>query len=717
MKNLKVLFLLVILLQLSVINVSAYTIDDYRKALVETAYAYRRKGEYYQYDTMRKRRNLSPEDIIKTQNYGYGVCDAGIAQIYYQTFGFLLPVSNMIDVINYANKINKNDKTNPIIYNDEELLETFQESGKYSASKAKKYWDDLFDNKKIYNDVRAGDIVQYEYSTAKESGTTGHSMMVIEPYTNSDGQNDIKVTSIGGSSYTYHATNASEKMEKYEADGAMKIGSLRNRLTNATNIKRITIIRIIGEKLKYDGTVTRDTSSVNNVNFLKYDKDNKITLKDLQLTSAAKTRLAYPGMYINKIAQVIEKVNEQKNIYTNNKVVDKGGKIKYTILITNNSDKVYKSIKIEEIIPSNVIVDENTIKVKEDTKVKGVHKDGKITWMTDIPKGESRHFSYIVQVASGQIVESKGFVGTSDSSSRIRNATIVHQIGKNLSQANQDKIVEAYNNYQPTKINRTTYISDIYYKALNVNIDFSKFYDKNLATISDKSKSTLVNNGSPTIKINDSAKKMLLYNFYGVEIQKGSEDSNKINWKIAWNSFADFDNNASYSQPEYKERARQVMQGNLSIGDVISFEGNLFLYVKDNKGDYILVGIDNNAKKVIKKGDSLTTFLRDIIGYDFVIMRPSLNTEINIVESTPTSTATVKPTTTATPEPTKSIIIMTGDVNGDGKVGSSDYILIRKHILKNPVLTGSNLKRADINGDGKITSLDYISLKKIIINK
>ena len=107
----------------------------------------------------------------------------------------------------------------------------------------------------------------------------------------------------------------------------MKIGSLRNRLTNATNIKRITIIRIIGEKLKYDGTVTRDTSSVNNVNFLKYDKDNKITLKDLQLTSAAKTRLAYPGMYINKIAQVIEKVNEQKNIYTNNKVVDKGGKI------------------------------------------------------------------------------------------------------------------------------------------------------------------------------------------------------------------------------------------------------------------------------------------------------------------------------------------------------------------------------------------------------
>ena len=29
-----------------------------------------------------------------------------------------------------------------------------------------------------------------------------------------------------------------------------------------------------------------------------------------------------------------------------------------------------------------------------------------------------------------------------------------------------------------------------------------------------------------------------------------------------------------------------------------------------------------------------------------------------------------------------------GDVDGNGKVGASDYILVRKHILNNPKLTG-----------------------------
>ena len=96
----------------------------------------------------------------------------------------------------------------------------------------------------------------------------------------------------------------------------------------------------------------------------------------------------------------------------------------------------------------------------------------------------------------------------------------------------------------------------------------------------------------------------------------------------------------------------------------------------------------------------------------------------------PTATATPKPTVTATPKPKATAtpkvtatstpkITKTyakGDVNGDGKVGSTDYILIRKHILKNPLLTGANKTRADVNGDGTISSIDYITIKKIIQN-
>ncbi len=56
-----------------------------------------------------------------------------------------------------------------------------------------------------------------------------------------------------------------------------------------------------------------------------------------------------------------------------------------------------------------------------------------------------------------------------------------------------------------------------------------------------------------------------------------------------------------------------------------------------------------------------------------------------------------------------------GDVDGNGKVGSSDYVLVRKHLLKKSTLTGDKLKRADVNGDKKVSSLDYVEIRKIII--
>ena len=56
-----------------------------------------------------------------------------------------------------------------------------------------------------------------------------------------------------------------------------------------------------------------------------------------------------------------------------------------------------------------------------------------------------------------------------------------------------------------------------------------------------------------------------------------------------------------------------------------------------------------------------------------------------------------------------------GDVDGDGSVKTVDYILVRKHILKNPELTGESKKRADVNGDGTINTKDYIEIRKIIL--
>ena len=58
---------------------------------------------------------------------------------------------------------------------------------------------------------------------------------------------------------------------------------------------------------------------------------------------------------------------------------------------------------------------------------------------------------------------------------------------------------------------------------------------------------------------------------------------------------------------------------------------------------------------------------------------------------------------------------LVGDVNGDGKVSSLDYIKIKNHIMGTNKLTGSPLTRADVNGDGKVSSLDYIKIKNHIM--
>ena len=63
-------------------------------------------------------------------------------------------------------------------------------------------------------------------------------------------------------------------------------------------------------------------------------------------------------------------------------------------------------------------------------------------------------------------------------------------------------------------------------------------------------------------------------------------------------------------------------------------------------------------------------------------------------------------------------IVVIGDVNGDGAIGSADYVKIRKHIMETEILTGSSpgFYAADFNQDENISSMDYIKVRKYIMN-
>lgn len=63
----------------------------------------------------------------------------------------------------------------------------------------------------------------------------------------------------------------------------------------------------------------------------------------------------------------------------------------------------------------------------------------------------------------------------------------------------------------------------------------------------------------------------------------------------------------------------------------------------------------------------------------------------------------------------KLIMIVNGDVNGDGKVNAADYIAQRRHILGIIRLDTPYFTAADVNGNGKVQANDCIKLRRFLL--
>ncbi len=75
-------------------------------------------------------------------------------------------------------------------------------------------------------------------------------------------------------------------------------------------------------------------------------------------------------------------------------------------------------------------------------------------------------------------------------------------------------------------------------------------------------------------------------------------------------------------------------------------------------------------------------------------------------------TAAIATGNTATYNGKTYTVVILGDVNGDGKVNSTDFMQVRRHYLKLFTLTGANLEAADVNKDGKVNSTDFMQVRR-----
>lgn len=63
------------------------------------------------------------------------------------------------------------------------------------------------------------------------------------------------------------------------------------------------------------------------------------------------------------------------------------------------------------------------------------------------------------------------------------------------------------------------------------------------------------------------------------------------------------------------------------------------------------------------------------------------------------------------------IIVIKGDVNGDGLIYATDYVKVKNHIMGKTSLTGAYLLASDINNDGNVYATDYVLIKNHIMGK
>ena len=588
------------------------TIEEQRNAILATANAYYNKGEYIQYDSFRVQHYFSPEQATK-QHTVFTVCNQFVFQVYNQALGMEIPDTTET-TMEYAKKYKDNKELILYYFDNAEDIYSDDWLGN-SVSNV----ENLVNN--LEKELEIGDVINI-----RRDNNTGHAMIYIGKE-----NGELYLLESGGTRY-----NTSSHIDIIEKNGSI-------------------IKTLLKDKLQEMYEAKGKTSQINNFEIIRYIIDGKTYINSNYekisyngITEAAKTRLEYPGIDIDKTYKINNPLSTSSESQVN-----LGGTITYTIKIKNNSSNNYNNIDIIENISPKVNLLSSENKIINDSTVK---------WNNvTIKANEEKEFSYTVKVPYdksllGEYVESTGKV------LKIDTTNIAIKINNSLTTEQKNKIVESYNNFKDNPNttnwnNETDFINTIYKNALGEvgeSLINKTVYNK---VIGDYVQPTFGNCSSTNCAINltsnTNLKNAILNNYYGIRLVNSTNEAKDSNnllvyaWRL-WNF--DVKNNRS----EYNETAREIKLNDLEIGDIIlsKSETNSIMYDKV----YLYLGnnllaryvANNNNYTLIEYSDgkngrsTIDTMLNIFIGNNYVILRPALLLEPIEIEEEKSNINTLK---------------------------------------------------------------------------
>ena len=615
-------FILFIITFLFVFPFSTYasTVSEQRNAVLATADAYYAQGVQLQYDSFRKALYSTPEDAT-SKHMVYTVCSGFTYMTYYQALGVKLP-DTTDELLNYA-RDNQGSSNVIFYYGSKDAIYKSGVLGTGSSSVTSAEKQAFVDS--IINKVKPGDVFVYASSKG------GHAVLVKSVDTKNK-----KITIIESTGDEYHYANHVDVLD--DEVGTIVINDFLTELR--ANKDRMALIRVIT-----NGTTFKDGSG----NVVSYD-----------ITDAARTRMKYTKIDVGKI------INNVDNQF----FAGLGDELTYQLRIRNKGNITYKNISVVENVDSNL----------EIVNAGGGSVNGKnISWtISSIAPGEYVTLLYTVRVPKnnnliGTLVVSTGKVGG------IATSKIETRIGKRLSSTDKAKVKASFDKLKGKENVANTsrrFINTVYKDALG--IDLGIYSVLNLSVLQYDPNAKTAGGSKFGVKytwLDSKMNKYLYSNYYGLRIGKDFDASNHIVRAFnGWNV---------YATRELNDRARNLTPSMLEDGDVIlayigrtsttdtSLGNKGFLYLDGTL--YMYKGSPNSFDKIT--GEELKSFLNNLMGENYIILRPHLKSMTGISVSK-------VPTKNSYTQNSSSLDLTGGEITVNYDDGSSEKVSLKNSNVK-----------------------------------